>query len=194
MEKFLTAAIIFSIVFAGILEGGTMKTFAKNFGTKDSRVEELKNFYALTPHSEGGYFSEVYTSPFAQDNRTTAGSIYFLLAGKDISHFHKIDCDEIWYYHEGCGLKIFVLNDGRLEEIFLGSDTKRGQKAAAIVPAGAIFAAENLNPESYTFVSCATMPKFQYAGFKLFTRQELKKIFPQATEKILRLAYERLPE
>lgn len=154
------------------------------------RVEDLKKFYKLEPHVEGGFFSEIYTSPFSQSNRATAGSIYFLLAGNNISHFHKIDCDELWYYHEGDGLKIYTLQDGELEEILLGKNFERGQVTTAIIPAGAIFAAENLNPQSYTFVSCMTTPKFNYAGFKLITRAELKKFYPQSTEKILRLAYE----
>mgnify|MGYP003571425154 CR=1 FL=1 len=154
------------------------------------RIKEIKKFYKLEPHIEGGFFSEIYTSPFAQNNRATAGSIYFLLDKKNVSHFHKIDCEELWYYHEGDGLKIYVLRGGELEEILLGKDFSQGQKTTAIIPAGAIFAAENLNPESYTFVSCMTTPKFNYAGFKLITRAELKKIYPQADENILRLAYE----
>lgn len=158
-----------------------------------NRIAKLKKFYNLQSHPEGGYFAEIYTSPFTENNRATAGSIYFLLAGKDISHFHKIDCDELWYYHEGCGLKISILHEGNLTENLLGKNFEVGQKTTAIIPAGAIFAAENLDLESYTFVSCLTTPKFNYAGFKLITQKELKQIYPQATEKILRLAFETLP-
>lgn len=154
-----------------------------------NRIESLKKMYSLNAHVEGGYFSEVYTAPFIENDRPTAGSIYFLLAGKDISHFHKIDCDEIWYYHEGCGLKIFVLHNGKFEIFLLGKNIERGQRAMIVIPAGAIFAAENINKTSYTFMSCATTPKFNYAGFKLITRQEILEIYPQASEKILHLAY-----
>ncbi len=160
----------------------------------EKRVEVLKNFYSLKSHIEGGYFSEIYTSPFKQNDRATAGSIYFLLEGKDISHFHKIDCDEIWYYHEGCGMKIFMLCEGNLEEFLLGKNVERGERAMIIIPAGAIFAAENLDKNSYTFVSCMTTPKFNYAGFKLVTRSEFEKIYPYSNENILKLAYEKLPE
>ena len=155
----------------------------------EKRVEVLKNFYSLKSHIEGGYFSEIYTSPFKQNDRATAGSIYFLLEGKDISHFHKIDCDKIWYYHEGCGMKIFMLCEGNLEEFLLGKNVERGERAMIIIPAGAIFAAENLDANSYTFISCMTTPKFNYAGFKLVTRSEFENIYPYATEKILSLAY-----
>ena len=65
------------------------------------RTNELKEKYKLEKHPEGGWFSESYTSPFDNGTRAFMGSIYFLLEGHDISHFHQIDCDEIWYHHEG---------------------------------------------------------------------------------------------
>ncbi|WP_081677499.1 cupin domain-containing protein [Butyrivibrio sp. WCD3002] len=37
-----------------------------------------------------------------KEDRPLAGSIYFLLTEDEISHFHQIDCEEIWYHHEGC--------------------------------------------------------------------------------------------
>jgi len=167
--------------------------FAKSFSDVEKRVETLKKVYSLNAHIEGGYFSEVYTAPFSQNNRATAGSIYFMLVGKDISHFHKIDCDEIWYYHEGDGLKIFVIRDGKAEEFLLGKDVEHGQREMVIIPANSIFAAEKLNDKSYTLISCVTTPKFRYEGFQLITRNELKKIYPEADEKLLNLAYEKLP-
>ena len=66
-----------------------------------NRSEQLKAAYHLEKHPEGGWFSEVYTAPFQAEDRPLAGSIYFLLDQNEISHFHQIDCDEIWYYHEG---------------------------------------------------------------------------------------------
>jgi len=163
--------------------------FLNNVEGAENRVETLKKIYSLAAHVEGGYFSEVYTSPFAENGRPTAGSIYFLLDKNDISHFHKIDCDEIWYYHEGGGLKIFIIQNGKLETFLLGKNVEQNQRAMVIIPAGAIFAAENLDKNSYTFVSCATTPKFKYEGFKLLTREEILEVYPQAEEKILRLAY-----
>ena len=68
------------------------------------RTDILKQTYALEKHPEGGWFSEVYTSRDASDGRPIAGSIYFLLDKGEVSHFHRIDCDELWYFHEGCGL------------------------------------------------------------------------------------------
>ena len=38
-------------------------------------TEKLKEIYGLTPHEEGGSFSEVYTAPFEAGGRPMAGSI-----------------------------------------------------------------------------------------------------------------------
>ena len=155
-----------------------------------AEVQNLREAYSLQKHSEGGWFAEIYTAPFECGGRATAGSIYFLLDGDEVSHFHQIDCDEIWYYHAGCGMKIFALKDGRAEEFLLGMDAKKNQHPMIVVPAGTIFAAVNLDSKSYTFISCATTPRFRYEGFRLVPRAELKKNYPQLPEKILRLAYD----
>ena len=166
--------------------------FAKVSAESDDVVQRLKETYDLQRHEEGGYFAEVYTSPFRQRrHRATAGSIYFLLDKEDVSHFHQLDCDEIWCYHAGCGMKITVLNDGRIEEFFLGVDAENS-RATVVISAGAIFAAENIDKTSYTLVSCVTTPQFRYRGFRLITRDELKKIYPNINDELLRLAYEKV--
>ncbi len=152
----------------------------------NERIEELKSIYHLMQHPEGGWFAENYTAPFSAEGRSYMGNIFFLLNEKEISHFHQIDCDEIWYYHEGCGLKITVLNPetGECRKALLGKDLNKGQSFMAFIPAGAIFASENLDKEGYCFVSCATTPKFSYEGFRLIYKQELKESFPDTYESI----------
>ena len=155
-----------------------------------NRIQTLKQAYALRPHPEGGWFAEVYTAPFEHGGRALAGSIHFMLEGGDVSHLHEIDCDEIWYYHEGCGMRITLLTDGGLTRLLLGPDVEAGQRAMAVIPAGAAFAAENLDPAGYTFVSCATTPAFSYEGFRLIGRGELERRFPRYCGEIRRLAME----
>lgn len=157
--------------------------------TIQERIERIKSAYRLSPHPEGGWFAEVYTAPFAQAGRALAGSIFFLLEKDEISHFHQIDCDEIWYYHEGCGLRITVLMNGEKEELLLGPDTDGGQRVMAVIPAGAVFAAENLYTTGYTFLSCATTPAFTYEGFRLIDHGELAERFPKFSEETGRLAF-----
>ena len=155
-----------------------------------NRTDALKQYYKLEQHPEGGWFSEYYTTPFEKEGRPLAGSIYFLLDKGEISHFHQIDCDEIWYFHEGCGLKIITLTEekGR-EEFFLGNDIEHGQKATIIMPKGAIFGAENLKNDGYTFISCATSPKFTPEGFRLVNKKEIKEKFPKFYDEVEYMAF-----
>lgn len=155
----------------------------------EARIAQLKEACDLRRHPEGGWFAEVYTAPFETEGRATMGSIYFLLAGDDISHFHQIDCDELWYHHEGCALRVTVLYGGGCETLLLGSDAAAGQRPMAVIPAGAIFAAENADPEGYAFLSCATTPAFRYEGFRLVPRAEIAAL-PGAQPEHLRLAFE----
>ena len=156
-------------------------------------AQKFKDAYNLQQHSEGGWFAEIYTAPFRKKNRrATAGSIYFLLDKADVSHFHQIDCDEIWYYHAGCGMKIFMLSDGQIKTVLLGVDTARDEQPMVVIPKGVIFAAENIDKSGYTFISCATTPRFDYKGFRLVPRDELRKNYPALPEEILQMAYEKI--
>lgn len=138
-----------------------------------NRIEQLIEKYHLHPHPEGGHYAEVYTAPFMyEENRECAGSIYFMLVKNDISHFHVIDCDEIWYFHEGCGMKITMIDEkGNITSKDLGMGEE--EEAMVVIPKGVMFAAENLSQDSYTFVSCATTPQFQYSGFRLVKESEV---------------------
>ena len=61
----------------------------------------------LILHPEGGYFKETMRGD--GKGRASFSSIYFLLTQHDISHFHRIDADEVWYYHAGQTLKIHMI-------------------------------------------------------------------------------------
>lgn len=164
------------------------KAFLPKLRDNYYRIDELKKIYRLEKHVEGGWFSEVYTAPFSSNNRALAGSIYFLLEGNEISHFHQIDCDELWFYHEGCGMKITVLTKNEKHEYFLGGNLQNEEFYMAVIPKGAVFAAENLDKDNFTFVSCVTTPKFLYSGFRLVGKNEVRENFPNVEY----LAYEKV--
>ena len=153
------------------------------------RVNRLKDIYRLAGHPEGGFFAETYTAPCQKDARPLAGSIFFLLGPGDISHFHEIDCDEIWYYHEGCGMKITALTQEGIKEYLLGSNPDNGERAMAVIPAGTVFAARNLAEDGYTFVSCVTTPHFMYEHFRLVKKEEIRQKYPDVADEVEYLAY-----
>lgn len=153
------------------------------------RSDELKKLYQMERHVEGGFFSEAYTAPFTHDDRPLAGSIYYLLDAGEVSRLHQIDCDEIWYYHEGCGMRITVLAENEKREYLLGGNAEAGERASVVIPKGGVFAAENLRPDGFTFVSCLTVPKFAHSGYRLIDRAELKARFPAHYDALAHLAY-----
>ena len=151
----------------------------------EQRIAEIVRELKLEKHPEGGWFAEVYTAPvsFAEGSgqRALAGSIYYMLGGADISAFHEIDCDELWYYHEGTGMRLYVLKkDGRLVQHRLGSRLSQGALPMVRLEAGDIFAAENLDQDGYTLISCMTAPKFRYEGWRLVSQDELLALCPEA--------------
>ena len=153
-----------------------------------ARIESLKAAYRLEPHPEGGAFAEAWSSTEAREGRPLAGSIYFLLERDEISHLHVIDCDEVWYFHEGCGMVLtMIAPDGTVSEARLGTDTGAGERMMIAIPAGVLFAARNLDPEGYTFVSCATSPHFTYEGFRLIGEAELKRLCADRADELLTL-------
>ena len=147
---------------------------------KKEILEESKKLiekYKLLPFSEGGYFAEIYTSSSSSliqnNNRPLAGSIYFLLDQKDITRFHRLDCEEIWYFHQGVGINIYFVEENNkisLKQLGIG----KGQEPMIVIPKNTIFGAENIDTNGYTFISCITVPKFSPKGFEPIT----KKMYP----------------
>ena len=152
-----------------------------------TRTEQLIESYRLIKHTEGGWFSEVYTSSSEKDGRPMAGSIYYLLDEGGISHFHQIDYDEVWYFHEGCGMAITVLSAEGVKKRLLGNDLEQGACPMVVIPRGGIFAVENLDESGYSFVSCMTSPRFEPRGFRTVGLDEIREKFPQLGENLLRL-------
>ena len=87
-------------------------------------------------------------------------------------------------------MRLTVLTDAGREELLLGPDPGNGEKVMAVIPAGAVFAAENLRSDCYSFVSCVTAPKFDYSGFRLIGRDELRERWPELADETGYLAYE----
>ena len=154
---------------------------------KKELLEESKKLiekYKMMSFGVGeGYFIEPYSSSSSSSSneRPFAASIYYLLDQNDIVKFHKLDCDEIWYYHQGVGVNIyFVEKDNTLSVRQLGIG--EGQKPMVIVPKNTIYGAENIDPNGYTFISCVTVPKFSPQGAEIITKKKCPNL-PEKYEK-----------
>lgn len=151
-------------------------------------AEYLISHLDLQPHPEGGYFKKIYTSPFFVNEKRLSTSIYFLLSGNEVSKFHRLASDELWYYHDGSSLTIHMINPkGEHIRSFLGMNVEKGELPQVIVRAGAIFGSELTDKSTYSLVGCVVSPGFTYEDFKLYSEQELLSLYPQHRTIIERL-------
>lgn len=151
----------------------------------------------LESHPEGGYFKEIYRSGEIilpeglperfRKGRAVATSIYFLLDGKQVSNFHKLKSDEIWHFYDGCGVKIFVIdNDGNLSEFVLGKNIENREMLQVVIENNHWFAAELIDKHSYCLAGCSVAPGFDFEDFELAEREKLMDTFPEHKDLIKR--------
>ncbi len=166
--------------------------------TKFQEADEIIKALNLFEHPEGGYFSEIFRSEelISQNSlpvkyngsRCMMTSIYFLLRGNNISKFHILKSDEIWYFHSGAPVIIHKISeDGEYFKETLGINVPNGEKPQVILKNNTWFGAEVSDKESYSFVSCAVAPGFEFADFKLADRNELISAYPAFEDIIKRL-------
>ncbi|MBB4826104.1 putative cupin superfamily sugar epimerase [Sporosarcina luteola] len=151
-------------------------------------IEQLR----MEPHPEGGYYASTFHSKEEMDRqgkrRKLYTSIYFLLKPGEVSHFHRLQSDEVWYYHAGSPLLIHTIDpDGTYSEIKLGLDVHAGEQPQAVVPKGTIFGSSMVQEGSFSLVGCMVAPGFDFEDFELFTREELLGQYPQHETIITRL-------
>ena len=152
-------------------------------------TKELIQQLHLQPHPEGGYFKETYRSD--QQLTTNEGkvrnvctAIYYLLENENKSYFHRIQSDELWHFHQGESLEIFMLDKGKLIVKTLGNDLMKGEVPQFVVPARYWFAARVKNGSGYSLVSCTVAPGFDFADFELAKKESLIQEFPHLKEVI----------
>jgi predicted cupin superfamily sugar epimerase len=151
--------------------------------TVNSLVEDLK----LLPHPEGGFYREMYRSPTIVNadglvQKSAYTSIYYLLSGNDFSSWHRIKSDETWYFHSGCDVIIYSFSENKaLQTIQLGLDAKCLQ---ATIPANTWFAAKPMDETSFSLVSCAVGPGFEFNDFEIGNRNALLAEFGGSTQNI----------
>ena len=159
-------------------------------------IEQLQ----MDAHPEGGYFKSSFTSDEMRTHRSHLEerplytSIYFLLRTQDVSHFHRLKSDELWYYHTGSALTVHIIDKkGNYRQEKLGINIAAGEKPQVLVSRGSIFGSTVDHANSFSLVGCMVSPGFDFSDFELFTQEELLKDYPGHSEIINKLAYPRLP-
>ena len=144
-------------------------------------IDRLVNTLQLEPHPEGGFYKEMHRSttvvPDANGARKKSAltSIYYLLSGNDFSSWHRISSDETWYFHLGCDVLIYFFDQNKiLQTLQLGHES---QNLQATILANTWFAAKPLQQDSFSLVSCAVAPGFEFEDFEIANRAELLREF-----------------
>lgn len=157
-------------------------------------------FLHMEKHPEGGYYKSSFTSinqmEFAAHDgeRPLYTSIYFLLRSEDLSHFHRLKSDELWYFHAGSALTVHMIDEeGEYRQERLGIGIADGGKPQVLVKKGSIFGSTVDSENSFSLVGCMVATGFDFKDFELFTQQQLMQDYPQHQEIIERLAYEDIP-
>jgi predicted cupin superfamily sugar epimerase len=120
----------------------------------------------LQPHPEGGHFRETWRAAAAPGERAAGTAIYYLLQAGELSHWHRVDADELWHWYAGEPLALSISPDGRsTETLHLGPDLASGARPQRLVPAGAWQSAESLG--AWTLVGCTVSPGFLFESFEL---------------------------
>jgi uncharacterized protein len=150
----------------------------------------------LLPHPEGGYYKEIYRSAdqipgntlsHFPEKRNVCTSIYFLLGPNDISHFHKIKSDELWFHHAGDAIQIHCLSSEGHTVLELGPDTANGAALQHVIPAEYWFASHVKPGGDFALVSCVVAPGFDFADFEMAQLDSLLQTYPEHQEIIERL-------
>lgn len=173
------------------------------FRNEGSIMQKDANYYiqhlGLESHPEGGYYKGTYASEQSMDafgtTRKLYTSIYFLLGEGDVSHFHRLKSDELWYFHGGSPLLVHVIDEeGNYFEHKLGLDLENGEIPQVLVPKNSIFGSSVIENGAFSLVGCMVAPGFDFEDFELFTQKELLEKYSQHEQIIRKLAYEKLPE
>ena len=158
-------------------------------------VERLVRTLELSPHPEGGFYREIYrsTETVTRDAlperfggaRAFSTAIYFLVPAGTFSALHVIASDECWHHYEGDPLRVVTLDEaGAREDFVLGKTLERGERPFAMVPAGRVFGSFSEAPRDgrsgvgYSLVGCTVAPGFDFADFRMESREALLRQFP----------------
>lgn len=154
-------------------------------------AQEIVDKLKLTPHPEGGFYTETYRSDYTivnerKENRNISTAIYYLLEDEDKSLFHRIQSDELWFFHLGQPLEIILIQSKHLTTIILGNDIKKDEFPQVRIPANTWFAARVKNAKGFSLVSCTVSPGFDFADFDLAKREDLVQQYPHLKDVIER--------
>lgn len=131
----------------------------------------------LEAHPEGGWFRQTWRTDAAftpagyPGPRASATGIYYVLGPGEESRWHRVRSAELWLWHRGSPLSLWVGGDGERPDesaapVVLGPHVEHGEAPQALVPAGHWQRARPA-PLGEVLVSCVVSPGFEFADFAI---------------------------
>lgn len=136
---------------------------------------------------EGGWFKRLYAAPLAEEGRPLCSSIYALFTRSQFSALHRLDADEIFFFHNGDPFEMFELPPGGTgRRVVMGNDLMAGEEAQYVFRKGSWFGGvpKAGGSHGYSLMSCVVAPGFDYAGFEIGKRGELIEDYPDFEDEI----------
>ena len=137
---------------------------------------------------EGGMFRSTYRSALKKGGRAAASAIYYLLAGEDFSHLHRLDADEVYHFYLGDAVELLHLApDGGAKRVVLGPDILNGQTVQHLVPAGHWQGSRLVPGGGWALLGTTMAPGYEQAGYQHGRRAALAAQYPAWRELIAAL-------
>ena len=126
--------------------------------------EDLIRKLDLKPlEPEGGYVNEYH-----QDELYS--TIIYMLTPDSFSHMHKLEHDEVWFFHEGSPVEMLLIDDEHDEIRYLSNE----DEVQIIVKAGTYIGARMKEKDrGYSLVSTCVIPPYSDEIFTLGSYEEL---------------------
>lgn len=135
----------------------------------------LARALALEAHPEGGWFRQTWRAaptlvpPGYPGERACATAIHYVLGPGEESMWHRVRSDELWLWHRGAPLSLWIGGDGdRPDEeaapVRLGPRVEDGEALQVLVP-GRHWQRARPVPDGEVLVSCVVAPGFEFDDF-----------------------------
>ncbi len=138
----------------------------------DPRAQVLIERLGMVRHVEGGWYCEHFHAEDAvtpwdgRGERRALSAIYYLLAGGQVSRWHRVASPEAWHYHEGGVLELLVMDPGMTAVTRHHLGPVDGEaRSLVVVPPGWWQAARPAG--AYTLAGCCCGPCFDARDFQL---------------------------
>jgi predicted cupin superfamily sugar epimerase len=163
-------------------------------------VDDIIRTLGLVPHTEGGYFHEVYRSAETvgrgtlperyEGDRHYGSSIFYLLTGDTFSAMHRLKTDEVFLFQLGDPVELLRLYpDGNGDVVTLGAAIDKGHMLQCVVPRGCWMGLSLASGGVYGLLGTVMAPGFDFRDFEMGDREELNAEYPGFTERICRLTH-----